>query len=377
MIKENLVFTAVGQGGGNIVRELELNDCQTFYVNTSIEDLESLETNPDKWYHIENTKGMAKDIEHGREVIQSDYNDEKIAEKIYKKYANSSIYTLVFTSSGGTGSSMSPYIARAIKEMYPDKIVNAITVLPHSEEDMIMQYNAIECLKELQLLVEEGVITSLIILDNNKKDYDKKLEINKEFASIIDKVLSFNSDSIDGNLDEEEIERLFSTPGVMTIHELDNADFVDSLTKVDDKSIFAKNSKSVKTHGLILNEEQNNATSINLIRETFGMPMVTHPTTWDEDFNIVISTGIDFEKEKDNIVIKQLKKTYNELKERKKRIEENLKKQIEENEDISVDFDDMKNVHRTGRSVSATERTGRTRGRRKDLGVKGESRFRR
>lgn len=377
MIKENLVFTAVGQGGGNIVRELELNDCQTFYVNTSIEDLESLGTNPDKWYHIENTKGMAKDIEYGREIIQSNYNDEKIAEKIYKKYANAPIYTLAFTASGGTGSSMSPYIARAIKDMYPDKIVNAITVLPHEEEDMIMQYNAIECLKEIQTLMDEGIITSLIILDNNKKDYDKKLDINKEFASIIDKVLSFNSDSIDGNLDEEEIERLFSTPGVMTIHELDNIDFGDSLAMADEKSIFAKNSKIVKTHGLILNKHQNNATNINLIRETFGMPMVTHTTTWDEDFNIVISTGVDFEEEKDNIVIKGLKKTYNDLKERKRKIEENLRKQLEEGEDVSVDFGDIKGVHRVGKTAPATERTGRTRGRRKDLGVKGESRFRR
>lgn len=377
MLKENISFIGVGQGGGNIARELELNDCQSFYVNTSIEDLECLETTPDKWYHIENTKGMAKDIEYAREIITSNYNDEKIAEKVYKKYANSSIYFMSFTCSGGTGSAMAIPIARAIKDLYPDKIVNAVAILPHSEEDMVMQYNAIQCLKSIKQAMDEGIITSLILLDNDRKEYDKKLDINKEFASIMDKVLSFTSDSVDGNLDESEIEVLFKTPGVLTIHELENKDFIDSLTKIDEKTIYAKNSKTVKTHGLILNAEQNNSTGINLIRETFGMPMVTHDTIWDEDINIIISAGIDFEDEKNNIVMNQLKKTYKELQDRRKQIEENLKQQMEEDTSVAidVDFSDIKNVH--ANSNSSNERVRSARGRRRDIGVKGESRFRR
>lgn len=375
MLKENMVFCGVGQGGGNITKQLELNDCQCFYVNTSVEDLESLETSLDKWYHIENTKGMAKDIEYAKKVIQSNDNNYKIAEKLYKKYANASIYFMNFTASGGTGGAMSMYIARAIKEMYPEKVINAITVLPHSEEDMIMQYNAVACLKEIEKAMKDEILSSLIILDNNKKDYNKKIDINREFASTMDNILSFTSDSVDGNLDEEEIERLFKVRGVMTIHELDNKDFIDSLTKVDDQSIYAKNLKDVKTYGLILNEEQNNSISINLIRETFGMPVVTHSTTWKEDVNIVMSTGMTFEEEDKNINIIQLKKTYAILQERKAKIEESLKQQSQE-ESVNVDFSAINGVHNSARTSEGATTT-RTRGRRRDLGVKGESRFRR
>lgn len=359
MLKENVVFCGIGQGGGNITRELELNDCQCFYVNTSLEDLDTIDTGYDKKYHINGTKGMAKDRALANEVITSEYNDDKVVEAVYKKYANASIYFFIYTLSGGTGGGMGNQIAKKMKERFPDKTVNIITVLPNDEEDIIMQLNAIQCLKGIKDILidgDKGYITNLQILDNNKKDFDKRTSINKEYASMLDKILSFQSITPEGNLDEEELERLFSIPGVSTICELDNKDFLDELTKVEDTTIFASTLKNVKAHGLILNGDQNNTTSRNLIREEFGVPVATYDTVWDEDLNIIISLGMSF----DDSIINKLNANYTRLMNKRKEIEENIKKQQETVNNIDLDFSAIVGLGGSKSKESKPERTGRT-----------------
>lgn len=369
MIKEKIAFTGIGQCGSNVVRENELNNCQCFYVNTSLEDLDTIPTDNSKKYHISGTKGMAKDRDFAKQVIESDYNDDKIVEEIYKKYANSSIYFFAYSTSGGTGGAMGNKIAVRMKERFPDKIVNVIAILPHDEEDMIMQANAIQCLEEIMFNLDKKLIDNVQILDNNSRDFDKKMSINKEYASILDKILSFQSDSVEGNLDEEELERIFMTPGILTISEIDNKDFAKEISEADKSSIFAKTLKDASTHGLILNKDNNNVTNRNLIRDVFGMATITHDTVWEEDFNIIISAGMKFNKS--NIV--KLKNNYNRLALKKKSIEESIQKQSEELEDIEIDFSAVKSTVKKTVNNETTTRTSR----RGSLGARGETRYRR
>lgn len=369
MLKERVVFIGVGQGGGNITRELELNDCQAFYINSSLDDLDTIDTSYDKKYHISGTKGMAKDISFAKDVILNDYNDDKAVESVYKAYANASTYFFVFTLSGGTGGGMGVEIATRFKERFPDKTVNIITVLPHADEDMIMHYNAMECLKGINEGLTNDLITNVQILDNSKRDFSKKLEINSEFASMLDKILSFTNITENGNLDEEEFERLFQMKGISVICELDNKNFLDDLSKTEENSIYAKFLRKSQAHGLILNAEQDNSISRNLIREVFGVAMVSHSTIWEEDINIIMSTGVEFNYDE---LIVDLKKNYSNLLEMKKKIESELNSKTEE-VDINLDFSDMKSIQKNNTPAQRPERKTR----RGSFGVRGETRFRR
>lgn len=367
MLKERVVFCAVGQGGGNIVRELELKGCQCYYVNSSLDDLDTIDTDYNNKYHISKTKGMAKDIEMAKEVIESDENDDKIVEAVYKQYANASIYFFVYTAAGGTGGGMGNSIAKRMKQRFPDKTVNSISVKPHREEDMVMQYNANICLEGIDKLLEEDYITNVQILDNNKRDYNKKSEINKEYAEIMEEILSYNDITTEGNLDEEELERLFKVKGITVINKLDNQDFLDELNEADEKSIFAEHLKNPDVHGLILNVEQDTSINRNLIREVYGVAKLTHDTTWENESNIIISTGTTFNKK----ILIELKKNYQELKLKKEQIE---KDSLEKNEDIEVDFSDLKSLSQKSKTSQTTRPSTRER---RSVGVKNETRYRR
>lgn len=293
MLKESVAFIAIGQCAGNIIKELDDRGHQCFYINSSLDDLDAVEADLSKRYHINGEQGMAKDRKEAHEVINKDENADKIAEAIYKKYANADIYFFVCSSSGGTGGGMTNSIISKTKEFYDDKILNLITVLPHKEEDMIMQYNAIDFFKEVKQNIEDGNITNLQILDNNTMDFEKKLDLNVKFAEIMDKVLSFDGICKEGNLDEQEMKKTFSSVGVMAIHEIENNDFVDNLSKYQENSIYYKHGKDVNTHSLILSPDNNTADGRGLIREVFGVPLETHYTLWDEDTNIIIPSGIN------------------------------------------------------------------------------------
>ena len=343
LMSEKIAFIAIGQAGGNIVKDLEnitlelfkTNDINAFYVNSSLDDLDACEAPLDKRYHIAGVKGLAKDQDYAYEVITSNENDDKIADAIYNKYANAKIYFLVGSSSGATGGGTMNQIAIKLKEFYPDKIINIITIKPHKEEDMKMQYNSKKCLSKLKQSVEDGILTNIQLLDNDKFEFGKKLELNKRYVRLLSKIIHLDVISKEGNLDEEELERLFTRVGIMSLHEIQNSDFKTNISNFENNSLFFKHSKTAETHGLILNTSNNNSESLKLIRENFGVPIETHSIFWDEETNIIVTSGIEFTDE----VLQELNNNYSNLK--KMRDEINSKYVSNKSEIVEVDFSDM------------------------------------
>lgn len=344
LLSEKIAFIAIGQAGGNIVKDLEnvtkelfgVNDINSFYINSSLDDLDACEAPLDKRYHISGSKGMAKDQDYAFEIITSNENDGKIADAIYNKYANPKIYFLVGSSSGATCGGTINQIGKKLKEFYDDKIINAIIVKPHKDEDMKMQYNSKKCLTNIKQNIEDGIFTNVQELDNNKFEFGKKLELNKRYVRLLSKIIHLDVISKEGNLDEEELERLFTRVGLLSFHEIQNSDFKTNISNYDNNSMFFKTKKTPQTHGLILNSNNNNSESLKLIRENFGIPLETHSIYWDEETNIVISSGMEFD---DNIFI-ELDNSYNELKNMRDEIN-SKNNTIEETKSINVDYSDM------------------------------------
>lgn len=374
MLKDYSAFIGVGQCGGNIVSEFELNDFDCFYVNTSLEDLETVGDNSKgNQFHIRNTKGMAKDRVMAFNTITSNEcaTADLIAESVYKKYANPKMYYFVTGASGGTGGGMTNTIIKSFKEMYPEKIINVIVVLPHTDEDMIMQSNAIEYLRDLRIMYKQGIVTNIQMLDNGKKDLNKKSSINKTISSLMNTVMSFQSLDSNGNLDEQELENIFATRGITVMHEFTNKDFQDEAGKVDENSIYNKIFKSATMQGFIFNKEHNSVNTKRIIQDSFGIAPITHETSWEDEETIVISAGVDFTKDILNAISKPIHTNYIVLKERKEQLESEFKNQISENGSFDIDaisFDDV--VH--SNVVTSTSDTAPRRRRGRGVGLKAE-----
>lgn len=111
MLKNDILFVGVGQCGGNITQELEKLNFNSYYVNSSLEDLDTIDTDISNKYHIPKTKGMAKDRQYALEVLGSNDNLPNITNKIYENFSNCRIVYFVLSLGGGTGGTMGGILA--------------------------------------------------------------------------------------------------------------------------------------------------------------------------------------------------------------------------------------------------------------------------
>lgn len=104
-MKNKIAFVAVGQAGGNIGQLFEQKGYNVLYINTSQEDLDTLEKAKFK-YHIPNGEGCNKDRRKAKQLVIDDF--DQIAAEIETKIKSELIF-VIFASGGGTGSGARPY----------------------------------------------------------------------------------------------------------------------------------------------------------------------------------------------------------------------------------------------------------------------------
>lgn len=126
--------------------------------------------------------GFGKDPVKGGEIIKAHYSALKktLKERIEgagKDKRSAPVVFLAVGLGGGTGSGTSPFVARAIKELFDIPII-AIAVLPAVKEGNITAWNAWRCLNELfdyidaYILVDNERITQLESMESMFKQYN-------------------------------------------------------------------------------------------------------------------------------------------------------------------------------------------------------------
>ena len=142
-MKDRISFVAVGQAGGNIGRLFEQRGFSVLYINTSQEDLDTLENAKFK-YHIPGGEGCNKDRHKAKQLIIDDFDN--IASEIDAK-VRADLTFVVFASGGGTGSGAGPMLMDLLID--EGKHIGAVTVIPAPEESVKSHINAYECFSEL------------------------------------------------------------------------------------------------------------------------------------------------------------------------------------------------------------------------------------
>ena len=203
-MRNKISFVAVGQAAGNIGRLFEKKGYSVIYVNTSQEDLDTLEQAKFK-YHIPKGEGCNKDRRKAKQLVMDDFDN--IAAEIESKVKSEMIF-VIFASGGGTGSGAGPMLIDLLID--EGKTVGAITVFPSQAESIKSHINSYECFSELTGISGTG---SCFILDNDKGD---KLELNHIFVESLAAFLEIpeKHKSVKGNIDKAEIMETLKAHGV-------------------------------------------------------------------------------------------------------------------------------------------------------------------
>ncbi|TCJ00970.1 cell division protein FtsZ [Cytobacillus praedii] len=244
------MFACVGIGaaGNNIADEFAKLGYPSIAVNFSKTDLDSL-INVKNRLHLIGSEGVGKQRNEAIRLMQNNW--ESTVDFITQNFSQPSIEIILiaFSTSGGTGSGLSPFVIEILKEKMTDKIIVGCPILPDNYEVIGSQINnqeASEELSELDICVLP--IDNQSLLRNLNKKIPKNIlyeEINNKFVQLIHQIDSYtNKFSKNGIVDKRDVIQLFSTSGVMSIIDTQIADFTNF--KLDSKSFNEKIQRSWK-----------------------------------------------------------------------------------------------------------------------------------
>lgn len=312
-MREKIAFIAIGQAGGNIGQEFEERGFSVVYINTSEEDLATLDKAKFK-YHIPGGEGCNKDRTKAKKLIVENY--DRIAAEIDAKINAELIFTL-FSSGGGTGSGAGPMLTDLL--IGDGHNVGIVTVIPAMQESVKAHINCHDCMAELTSIKESA---ACFALDNGKAD---KMEINRIFAELFTDFISIPQQhkSAEGNIDKAEVlETLFAHGTAVIFKSKDQTGLLDCIKS----GIYApiESDRAVKYIAA-----SGNADMDDLIKE-LGTPVDFYQTKNNDDI-IVCASGMTYP-------VERIKEVEDKVKSNEETIKKNLASTLDTEIKGSINF---------------------------------------
>lgn len=281
-MKEKIGFLAIGQAGGNIGKLLQEKGYTVLFINTSQEDLNTLDNAKFK-HHITGGEGCNRDRHKAKQLVIDDYDN--IAQEIDNKIKTDIIFC-IFSTGGGTGSGAGPMLMDLLID--DGKKVGAITVIPSINEPIKRQINFYECFMELNGIENSS---GVFAIDNDKGD---KMQLNPIFVDAFTALLEIpdKHKSERGNIDKAEIkEALFShgTSIITTTREKDTSALIKTFTE----NIFAP-MEADRVIKYITLSSVDDISNIDL-EKSVGITVDTFQT-YNDDMTICMLSGLSFPK---------------------------------------------------------------------------------
>ncbi|WP_297419665.1 hypothetical protein [Clostridium sp.] len=264
MNRNELVLFGLGGAGNRLVDCISQVDERfiPFYINTSLSDIQSLETYDDvdiNYFSLSSQgNGTGRSREKGKRLAgKNGYNILDIIQRFPQKNI-----TLFSSFGGGSGSSILSVILSAIDDIKKDsgeetfdKVVNIVGILPKLNSVDLILKNTIQSWNEI---MSYNCVSNMIIIDNNSiinGNYLEDDEINERFAESFNSI--FDIPTVNGrNFDTGNLSRLLNSKGCTYFYELPSGceSAVDALALAEEKTILGKMYKSkeiiIKENGL-------------------------------------------------------------------------------------------------------------------------------
>ena len=273
----------VGACGSNIANLFENKNYSTVYVNSSMEDLNSIKGVHK--LHITGAEGAAKDRKKVLQLAMESFGDivQKIENVITQQYV-----LVIFSAGGGTGSGLSIPILKYLTQI--GKTCIPVMVLPDRHSSAKINENAYNACIELMSIQGLG---ATFLLDNAKGD---KFAINNKFVCEFDTFVTIKNSSVYGNFDISERKQILSCPGVSVIGKLSRTrSTAPEIIEVLRNGIYAEiEAKSCYYLGVITS---NKSLDINSISSELGGCYDTFLGI-SEATTIAMASGLQFPKNK-------------------------------------------------------------------------------
>ena len=284
MLKERILFVAFGQGGGNVTNELEKKGFNAAYINTSGEDLSTLDTDPRNTFHIPTTSGCSKNKSKARVYVKKYY--QSMINHINGKFPNQDIVFFVFASGGGTGAGIAPMLLDLISSDPDNEFKNygIIMILPSEDESIKCLTNGLGTYSEITQIEN---LKSVFLIDNAKDD---KMILNSKFANLFDRFVSSGNPSPRGNMDSDELETLLTTKGVTTILQVKEAK--NGILEIAN-NLFVDYTYGCDKIGIVCENKDVEVEMRDLLEEEVGYPEDFF-TGYSDNINLAIITGMNY-----------------------------------------------------------------------------------
>ncbi len=291
-MKEKIGFLAIGQAGGNIGRLLQDKGYAVLFVNTSQEDLDTLDNAKFK-YHITGGEGCNRDRHKAKQLVIDDFDN--IAQEIDNKIKTDIIYC-IFSSGGGTGSGAGPMLMDLLID--DGKTVGAITIIPSITESVKAQINSYECFTELTGIESAA---GIFILDNDRAD---KMSLNPVFADAFTAFLDIpdKHKSEKGNIDKAEIKEALKAHGMSIVTTCMEKGLPPLIGTFND-NIFAP-IESDRTIQYISVSSMDDINQVE-IEKVVGIPVDTF-MTFNDNMTIIMLSGLSYPKARLDAVLHKI-----------------------------------------------------------------------
>ena len=321
-MRNKIAFVAVGQAGGNIGQLFEAKGYNVLYINTSQEDLDTLDNAKYK-YHIPGGEGCNKDRRKAKQLVIDDF--DRIAAEIEAKIKADIIF-VIFASGGGTGSGAGPMLTALLLDA--GRSVGAIPILPASSESVKAHINSYECFSEL---TEISGTAACFILDNDRAE---KMSIN---ASFVDDFCSFmdvpvKHKSVRGNIDKAEVVETLRAHGMALVTSRKAQNSAEMIkARQDNPYAPIEGDRAVK----YIAASMSAGVSMADLEKAVGTPIDNFQTFNDEKVTICCLSGLTYPQSR-------LENVYKKVDENKEVIKKNLAATRETGLKKSVNFlDDL------------------------------------
>lgn len=218
-----IAVIGLGQAGSNIAEEASRHGFLTGAINYSQRDLDSV--NVKHKLRLLGSEGVGKKRNEAIGLFQDQW--ETASSFVRDYFSNSKIIIFTFSTSGGSGSGISPILLEICQNTMPNTTFVAMPIIPEITESQTSQINCLNTFVELSKLD-----IAVFPIDNQQTrnshglaGKNKIFEITNQSAiSYLSKLVSYTTmHSKNGNFDEKDLITVLDTPGIATIAECDIA----------------------------------------------------------------------------------------------------------------------------------------------------------
>ena len=249
-VKLKCTVCGVGNAGSQFVdAAYKAGFRNVFCINSSSKDMDNdvLNANIPCFLVGSDGRGAGMNRNTAKELFKMNYRHLFENQKFVQYCEESDVIVIGTSCSGGTGSGISPIVVKAVKQMYPNKIVMFYGILPRLTSSDVELSNAMECVAEIEELNKSGLGIPYMLADLN---YYEGISNEVAFVKVVEKMATdikvIAGDYLNYSkyrmIDENDMKVIISPSGYLSIYKIDNI----TQQMVDKESIQSMLIKQIK-----------------------------------------------------------------------------------------------------------------------------------